>query len=460
VALRRPETFAAGLVWVCALVPSAANAHELPKGIGLVWQEGAAADALPVVVTNRGLVAKDGGIFRIRCNEAYGITTAVVPFLEVASDGTWILGTPEMVARSSDHACTLTTTLEQRVSGTGLNGYALQATTPPTVLVSVLDPERLTEERGSRVLQSGDAGRSWTQRFDNADGELFSSLLTAPTHPERVYAIGFLVNPDAGPAQDLFARSDDYGATFTRHELTDRLALIAVDPSDPDIVFASANVPDSLELIELVRSTDGGDTFAPVGLQSPRFSAFTWTPDGSSLWVGADEGLFRSRDHGATFTREQPDYTFVSCLTYRAGKLWMCAAKDPGIEGVFSKDDAAAEFTEFLTFDDVVKPMGCEDDGADEVCRVPWIDWLIEIFPNGPPDNITGMSDAGARDAGVELDGGIDAGAEADADATAAKRKSGGCSVGASRDGGWEWLALGSLLSLVCLRVRRRARTR
>lgn len=434
---RRPEIFAAGFAWVCALLPAVADAHELPKGIGLSWQEGASADAEPVVISNRGLVVREGESFRIRCNEAYGVSTAVVPFVQVAQDGSWIIGTPEMVARSSDHACTLTPTLEQKVAGTGLGGFAVQTSSPSSVLVSTLDPESLTEAR-SQLLWSDDDAVSWSRRYDNAEGELFSALLTAPSRPERVYATGFLIHLDR-PADNLFARSDDGGETFTRRDPDSRLGLVGVDPSNPDVVFAFEATEGTDATVRLLRSTDAGDSFVVVpGMELTRLAAFAGSPDGSVLWVGADEGLFRSTDHGVTFSREQPDYSFVSCLAYRAGKLWMCASQYPGIDGVWTQDENAPAFTEFLTFDDVVKPMACSGDGADEVCAVPWLDWLIEVFPDGPP-----AADAGALDP--------DAGA---------KKKSKGCDIVPCARGSSSWPAgaSASLMLLLCFGVRRRLR--
>ncbi len=449
--MRRLETFAVGLLSSCALLhPAASQAHELPKGTGLVWQESAPADAEPIVITNRGLVAEVGDGFRIRCNEAYGVSTAVVPFLQIGSDGAWIIGTPEMVARSTDRACTLSPTLEQRISGTGLIGHTLQASTPLTLLVSVLDPDAVTEAQGSQLLHSSDEGMTWSQRLMNPEGELFVELVSAPSRTQRLYATGYRVDSDAGLARNLFARSDDGGASFIRHEIDARIDLLAVDPTNPDVVFATQNVEGSNELIELIRSGDAGETFSVVsGLQSTRITSFTATADGSSLWLGTDEGLFRSADHGISFVREHSDYSFVSCLAYRAGKLWMCAFKDLGVEGVWFKEDAAPTFSEFLTFDDVVKPMACEGDGADEVCRVPWHDWLIEIFPDG------------LRDAGmVEPDAGPDAGGVVDVDAgSETKAPSGGCTCTAvPKRAPSHWGLLPGALCVLWL-LRRRGRS-
>ena len=80
------------------------------------------------MLSNRGLLfPADAGTeppYRLRCSEAYGASTAVVPALVVKpADHTLVIATPEMVAASDDQGCSWRPSFERRLSGTGLGGF-------------------------------------------------------------------------------------------------------------------------------------------------------------------------------------------------------------------------------------------------------------------------------------------------------------------------------------------------
>ena len=443
---------------VCALTLSAAaSAHDPPKGLGLVFAS-EAADALPIVLTNRGLLFPDGeeqgASYSLRCNEAYGVSTAVVPsVLRGASKGALVLATPASVSTTRDRGCTFSAGFSQ-TDGAAIGGFV--ASEPPgTLLLSTVDPDHQ-----SKLHVSDDYGDNWSERAVNEPSELYTGLLASPSDAQRVYAVGYHYDKATLQVTSLWARSSDGGKTWQERELSARLTLVGVHPTDPDVVFAHERA-DELEMhVRVLRSDDAGETFTPV-LEVETVTSFASAPDGSVLWLGAgrDGGLYRSSDAGKTFTRVAEQFQSVDCLRHRAGALWLCGNQVPNLDGLWKSSDDGASFDEVLTFDRVLQPVACEGEAA-EICRKSWLDWEREIFPDGIPGEADGgaVLDAGTpyrADAGSSHSGRDDAGAGADKPSG-----SSGCALGASAAQGTTGSTLLGLALLALLRRRARFQSR
>ena len=148
---------------------------------------------------------------------------------------------------------------------------------------------------GARVARSVDGGRTWRSVPTWFPGLEIRSISTAPSQPDLVY-LG---------AGDAIFRSTDAGATWTGSYFNDggsvgQVAMIAVHPQNPAVVFAATSGHG------LARSTDGGVTFQTRLLATPFDNltavAFDPTAPNKMLISSGFQGVARSLDGGATWT--------------------------------------------------------------------------------------------------------------------------------------------------------------
>lgn len=152
---------------------------------------------------------------------------------------------------------------------------------------------------GWGVWHSPDAGTSWTRmRGPFPLNSRIQALVAHPQKPHSVFAAG-----DTG----LFV-SHDGGANWERLGVQGDLPTIwslAVDPVDPDIIFAGTRPA------AVYRSRDGGrhwqqldiDIAQECAIGTPFVTALVVDPDDHRIvWAGVEiDGVFRSMDGGDTF---------------------------------------------------------------------------------------------------------------------------------------------------------------
>ena len=193
-----------------------------------------------------------------------------------------------------------------RGNATGAIDVALEPGRPDTILAALWQTRRPpwntyppSNGPGSGLYRSEDGGKTWSHVTEGlpAEGLGRIGVAFAPSRPERLYAI---VDAKAG---GLF-RSEDAGRTFRRVSSDKRIwergwyfGGIAVDPKDPDVVYACDTA--------MYRSTDGGATFLP-------FKGAPGGDDYHQLWIdpadpkrmiaGVDQGAVVSVDGGAAWS--------------------------------------------------------------------------------------------------------------------------------------------------------------
>jgi photosystem II stability/assembly factor-like uncharacterized protein len=150
---------------------------------------------------------------------------------------------------------------------------------------------------GSGLWVSRDGGDSWRRVMKGlwSESQVFS-LTAHPTEPRTVFA----------GANDGIYKSSDGGQSFERLESPmDKLHVwkVAVDPADPDIIFAGTRPA------ALFRSKDGGRSWRQLPAQMadecpnvriPRVTALSVDPtDHRVIWAGIEvDGVRRSTDGG------------------------------------------------------------------------------------------------------------------------------------------------------------------
>jgi hypothetical protein len=333
----------------------------------------------------------------------------------------------------------------------------VQADAP--LLLSTVDPDG-----ESQVLTSTDQGQRWTTRSTNAAGELYTSLLVAPSDVARVFASGARVNRQDNTLERLWARSSNGGTSFQHVTVPRELIPLGVHPSDPQVLFAYEPVDDLATSYRVLRSVDGGDAFTTVLEGLSNVSAFSASAEGGLVWIGAGRqgGLYESRDGGASFVRVHEEFREVHCLQHRLGRLWLCGNLAPNLDGIWVSKDMGGTFEQVLTFDQVREPVACSPAHA-QVCEAAWRDWVLELFDGndprdhpdaGVPDGAAATPDAGPGMAAVD---GASPSHDAGTAPAAAQSDGAGCALArVAERNGTAVLSSAFLMLALAVSVRRR----
>ncbi|HET9391961.1 MAG TPA: hypothetical protein VFO29_00370 [Candidatus Rubrimentiphilum sp.] len=179
------------------------------------------------------------------------------------------------------------------------------------------------------IWKSTDYGRTWDPIFDGQDTGSIGALAVAPSNPNILYAGSGegLRRPDLSVGDGIY-KSTDAGATWTHLGLRDgfQIAALAIDPRDPDRVFAAVlgHPYGANEERGLYRSTDGGASWQKVLGKDENTGAVSVLIDPrnpnvvyASLWASRNPpwrlrdvlqlyqngGLYKSTDGGSTWAQ-------------------------------------------------------------------------------------------------------------------------------------------------------------
>jgi photosystem II stability/assembly factor-like uncharacterized protein len=180
---------------------------------------------------------------------------------------------------------------------------------------------------GGGVFKTTDAGETWHSLWDAEPTGSIGAIAVALSDPNIVY-VGSgegLARPDLSTGDGVY-KSADAGKTWTHLGLRDtqQIGQVAVDPTNPNIVFVAAEGHPYGRNAErgLYRSTDGGATFqrvlyvddktgaseVQIDPQHPNivFAGMWQRQEGpweNGSWQGTGGGLFRSTDGGDTWKK-------------------------------------------------------------------------------------------------------------------------------------------------------------
>jgi photosystem II stability/assembly factor-like uncharacterized protein len=153
----------------------------------------------------------------------------------------------------------------------------------------------------TQLLKSTDGGETWESSTRSDLGCKVFDLAFAPSAPSTLYAAGALsTSSRCTDTRPLLSHSTDDGASWTAADIgpaTPSITLLAVDPVDPRLVYAGADVGG------VWKSADGGASWARAGdlLQGRAITALAVSPLAGVLWVATGGSVFRSGDGGATW---------------------------------------------------------------------------------------------------------------------------------------------------------------
>ncbi|HTU62563.1 MAG TPA: hypothetical protein VMF89_29080, partial [Polyangiales bacterium] len=341
----------AAAMWTCA---ATAHAHAGPQVRGIYLGQ-----TSNMLLSNRGLLfgAPGGHDWSLLCNEALGISTSEVPRVVVLPDARIMAASSAGVIQTTDGGC--------HWEGVG----DFEKVHAPSLTQDPNNPQRLylsTFAPGlSAVHVSEDGGLTWERLVAADDSEYLGSIRVAPNQPEKLYLRALII----GTSSFSYAtwRSNDAGKSWehspvTLTETENDLQLLAVSPSDPQLLVAKAEAAMPMRDAErLLVSHDAGKTFdSPISLHV--INAVAFSADGATISVGSDDGLFVSSDAGASFERVGAA-AYIDSLYLDDAELMVGGffhGIEAGMHGVGISSDGGATMTPWMLLNQVVHPLACD----------------------------------------------------------------------------------------------------
>jgi uncharacterized protein (TIGR03437 family) len=190
--------------------------------------------------------------------------------------------TSQGLFRSDDSGANYTATGPTR---SAINGIAASPQRPDTIFLLAADG----------IYRSADAAQTWQQGNlpISPTGPAPTSITIDPTNPNTIYIAGAFNNT---VDQAFILKSTDGGNTFQQisaQAVLTSIQAIAIDPANPQSIF-SAGITGTV-----YHSADGGLTWTATSLTNVTLDAIAFHL--ANLYALADQGLYVSTDHGATW---------------------------------------------------------------------------------------------------------------------------------------------------------------
>ncbi|HEY3252535.1 MAG TPA: hypothetical protein VGJ91_01255 [Polyangiaceae bacterium] len=373
------------------------------------------------------------------CERAIGYSGVQDPTLGLMENGTLIASLSEGIARSADRGCNWAFS-EAPLNDSPVIDLTVRKNAPNQALALVWDAQSVGYS--SRILASDDNGRSFAAHGNPIDPSvLVTTLDTAPSNPQRVYASG--TRSVAGVRSGWLFRSDDDGEHWSEYpvpfdpQLEQGVYIAAVDPEDADTVYLRTS---SASVSRLLKSHDGGQQIDV--LYSGSLLAFALSPDGKQLYFGGEDGLHGGLAGDSTF--EKRAGLRLLCLAASASTVYACSDEHSGFT-IGASSDGGFTFEPVLHLKTVRGPLAC----SAATCAS---DWPLVQAQLGIPLASDAGAGAGAAGAGAEADAG-----SSGVQASAAKTQ-GSCSLAGSSPGNAKVLGLLLAIALGALNRRRKSR--
>jgi hypothetical protein len=417
------------------------------------------------VVISDGMGSFDGGpSWGWVCEKAVGYQPTENPTLGVTANNTVLVSTFEGLGLTTDRGCTWT------IGAGGLKSEAVDLVVEPSDRHSALVLTTAYGGEGdagpaydTRIYVTHDDGTTFAQVGSPLDPSIVAETIdVAPSDSKRVYVSG--TRRHAGVPVGVLLRSTDGGQTFAELSLASDDAgandiapyIAAVDPANPDRVYVRV---DNVGGTRILVSDDGLATTHQVWQANGQILGFALSTDGSKVYLGGpDDGLYVTSSSALAFTTQAwPGQ--VQCLAFDRGRLLACSNEASGFAVGASTDDGAT-WIPLLHLGCVQGPLACA--ASSPVTMQCGPDWATQQTALGACTPNTGL-DAGGP-------GGLDAGVPSAGDAGDGGKsvppssspppgsKGGGCATTSPAEGTDPALLGGGLVFASLLVIARRRR--
>jgi photosystem II stability/assembly factor-like uncharacterized protein len=335
------------------------------------------------------LVSADGGqSFRWICEDAIGAVSNMDFPYGATSAGTLLAGTPIGLAISRDGGCSW---------AFGGGGLEPKPWISDVAIASDGAIWLVTASGGTAndVYVSRDDARTFTPASIDEPRAFWKTVRVAPSDPMRVYATGYRVDNTADAAsgsEPIVYRSDDGGQKWRRLAFTypgqPQLALLAVSPASPDLVFAKPLGVEST----LLRSEDGAGTWTPVLMPTAQLQTVVVYADGQHVLAGSSLNsagvAMLSSDAGRTFApaSQQP---FLACGAQRSDSALFGCGENWKDNFALGRSADGQSWTPVFRFQQIAGPLDCPAGTAEhDVCAPMWptLADMFGIISGGAPD--------------------------------------------------------------------------
>ncbi len=282
-----------------------------------------------VAATSFGLLVSkdDGQDWKWVCDEAVGYGTTLQPYWHISKQGTLLGAGFHGLFISRDEGCTW---LNHPAFALAPDGG--QGTGASFVSSSDATLYAATGKYGvvNGTFRSTDDGATWQPLPVSSLGEFYTGIFAAPSRPQRLYVSAWWFRP--APTAALYW-SDDSGAMFTRVDVTAALPkkgafyTYAVDPTDPETLIGGLLEDADPRHSYVVRTRDRGATFTTLLETAEQLLSVALSDDGRTLLVATSDGVHRSTDSGATFTKLASPKRYA-CAAMFGARSYACGWPD------------------------------------------------------------------------------------------------------------------------------------
>jgi photosystem II stability/assembly factor-like uncharacterized protein len=266
------------------------------------------------------------------------------PLLELAEDGSELVGVQTTLNRSIDSGCGWSVALGGSKGNEYIPDYTLTTNSDAKrnaviVLQAAVEAGKIV----TRIVQSPDAGVTFAAPGPALDVASAFTIDAAPSNPEWLY-VSALTQAGNG----VLLVSVDGGQNFDYRPIpgtsqSDVPYIAAIDPQDQETIYLRTDSKTAVDGHDtandaLLVSHDAGRTWSELYRAHAKLLGFALSPDGRELALGyassvdsqlafdADAlGIFRSAVADPQFERSYAGP--VTCLTWTANGLYACTAQ-------------------------------------------------------------------------------------------------------------------------------------
>jgi len=342
-----------------ALFISDAGANGRPPGTISIEARAGHPDDVVIGTTFGVVITHDGGgTWRWLCEAGLGYGGPFDPHLVWFGSGTIVVTALKGLQVSSD-GCTWRTPTELG----GRFASVIARAGEHALFAAVSDAD------DAHLYRSADEGQTFTQvSSPGPENTYWESIAVAPSDPDRVYLAGWVITPERTKDVVLVA-SRDGGKTFApmaSASLAPRspqsaITVVAIAPTDPDQLYVRVTNQAGKPGDAIYRSGDAGAHFVKVLALADSITGLVVRHNGDVLAQAPQLGLYRSKDHGRSFSRftTSPALHGHCLIETSDDALWSCTENFGAERMGAARSPDGTTWSRTLRYEELAGPVAC-----------------------------------------------------------------------------------------------------